>query len=795
MNVRLVLLCGVGLFAACSFDPSAPDGAQVECVTHADCPASLPICLAGAQRCVERREIVGVLSVEAPTVKDGGVQRVTLTLSDAPPFEAAPVLEVLPDDPGFALAESDAAAGVFTWELAVDEGGASISYFVAGATVPGGGALATSGVGFVVDNEPPTLAIVSVTGGADLDEDGVDGDVFAETAGYAALQATVVASDGVPAVALGDRELSCEATDDGRYSCLGDVTVDVDDSPADGQTELVARARDDAGNEATARRTIATDFSPPVVVAESALVEPAIVGASAAVTFLTDEALGVAPELVAPADVVTLAATSSTVLAHELRLDVAPDATPGEYTVSLRLTDLVGHVGVVDLEVPLQVVEGIASPCVAKNSSDVSLCTDADGDGAFGPSPGCDVDVYDCDDTDPRMAPGFPEIPGDGRDNDCLGDGEPGLYDVPHLFLAPGGTGDGSSLCSPGGWADLRSGSGVYKYLLEGSISNSNAFSPSSLPGSVIGGFRAVPVGADCSEQTLEYVPGSVTRIQGGSGSSYFRLGGGFASNVEARLQVADGGLVVDSDVLIVDGGGASVIVDSTLRFPNVTNVTNGLASGTRVIGGRSDIGVIVTEPDVTFIRHVVTSPITLAPLASAIFVSSTLRTPAATAVICDGCAAVRFVQSTVVAGTGAVAGDAGVATWLNSLVQLTDPAAALHDTAPGALTFIGNALDLPSDGTLFPAVAADTAGLGTVEACTDASCLHARDNTLTDAGLSGDLEGHLLDESPAVGAGGVELFDDLGGDEVPTAAASDIDGECRPVGAAATPDVGADQL
>src|SRR5690606_24924293 len=50
---------------------------------------------------------------------------------------------------------------------------------------------------------------------------------------------------------------------------------------------------------------------------------------------------------------------------------------------------------------------------------------DHDGDGApYGGPPG----VRDCDDFDPDVAPGLPDIPYDGIDNDCGGDGD--LIDV-----------------------------------------------------------------------------------------------------------------------------------------------------------------------------------------------------------------------------------------------------------------------------------------------------------------------------------------------------------------------------
>jgi len=70
----------------------------------------------------------------------------------------------------------------------------------------------------------------------------------------------------------------------------------------------------------------------------------------------------------------------------------------------------------------VDVVGSIVDTCVALDEAGAPLCTDADGDGFFGPGEGCAVgQATDCDDTRTLVFPGAVEVAGDDIDDDCDG--------------------------------------------------------------------------------------------------------------------------------------------------------------------------------------------------------------------------------------------------------------------------------------------------------------------------------------------------------------------------------------
>jgi hypothetical protein len=175
---------------------------------------------------------------------------------------------------------------------------------------------------------------------------------------------------------------------------------------------------------------------PGIVVAAPRQVTP---GARVRIVFDVSEPLRAPPHVVArgPADVpFESAGEVEGALAFELFVD-AP-LPEGTYEVTADLVDLAGNGARVAVPLPAPGIVAapiVSSPCVARDAAGALVCTDFDGDDAFGRSAACGGP--DCDDSDPLVYPGAIEVPGDGKDNDCAGDGDLALDEASAVFADP----------------------------------------------------------------------------------------------------------------------------------------------------------------------------------------------------------------------------------------------------------------------------------------------------------------------------------------------------------------------
>lgn len=111
---------------------------------------------------------------------------------------------------------------------------------------------------------------------------------------------------------------------------------------------------------------------------------------------------------------------TSNAYAFGATLDVA--TTTGLHRLVVTAVDDVGNRVALEIDT-VDVVGAIEAACVAFDAAGTPVCTDADGDGFFGPGAGCAAgQASDCDDTRAAVHPGAIEVAGDDVDDDCDGD-------------------------------------------------------------------------------------------------------------------------------------------------------------------------------------------------------------------------------------------------------------------------------------------------------------------------------------------------------------------------------------
>ncbi|MFZ9887604.1 MAG: putative metal-binding motif-containing protein, partial [Myxococcota bacterium] len=371
------------------------------------------------------------------------------------------------DDPGFLFRTSY--GSTYTYQLFVNEAQAEQSYTLTGVTWTdgvGNTSVVTLGVAsggtksLTIDRSAPAISEVSLSGTRRSAVSGYD-DLTVQFN----VDEDLSSSGGSLVVSLGDRPFDCEpfAATAPRYTCTAEVLP----TDVEGAAVVTIEARDGAGNLAVKGAPFLIDHTPPAPEALLAwrlspplasvpyVATAAVLGSRGQLHLQTLEPLSPLNSVVKAVSIDDGTEELFTFRAQNYLPDgtvvsywdfLAVHVTEGDYRVEAVLRDDVGNAweNVIALPAPgLRVVEAGASPCFVTRDDGSLACTDFDGDGFEGIHAGC-LTGTDCNDSVASAYPHAIEIPGDGIDNDCLGDGDLPLDETNTIFVAPTGRVDGA---------------------------------------------------------------------------------------------------------------------------------------------------------------------------------------------------------------------------------------------------------------------------------------------------------------------------------------------------------------
>lgn len=456
-KIRTALVALAAMSSACVFDDDTPEGAILLCVADASCPNEL-VCNLSSHTCVSP-ELVGdesapgivTATVTPAYAKDGDTVRIELS-ADEPLADAALVFAPGVPDPGLVLT--------------LDGEHASFSLVIASSTAPGTtvidavrlrdlanneAARAVDGISYRVDRSAPLIVRATAVGSG-------PGGLVADVAGFEGVLVSAQVDEPLSSIsarfqALLDEPTACTPAPDVAlgFTCALSASAAL----PDGDNDVVVEAVDLAGNRASAAASLHVDTAAPAPLPGSARVSLLDARGDLSAALLPGGRLEVeldVDEELAALPVVTLVvgvgpAANSTPLSvvtagRHLRavLSNAQPSSAGSGRVDVTLTDVVGHTATAPLalaaplDVGIPVATTVPSSCAHPA---VEGCPDADGDGALGTDDDCVVPAgaeLDCDDDDATAFPGGLELPGDGKDNDCLGDGDSSIDEAGWVF-------------------------------------------------------------------------------------------------------------------------------------------------------------------------------------------------------------------------------------------------------------------------------------------------------------------------------------------------------------------------
>jgi hypothetical protein len=819
--LALVIACS----GACGFSEGLPRGATVLCTSTAQCPSGQQCDLAAHVCTAPGTSARGprVVSAKLTPASAGDGAVVTLAVDadavvDVQTPAHAPVLHFVDaaSAPPFALATAQSSAHI---ELTTVVAAAEKEGFYTLASVDlcdANGHCASSlvdGVSFKIDRTKPEIEDLVVTAGTDgvaSDQPGTNNVSISFLTSEPIAPGNVKALLGtlpLPCVAssVAEQGIDCTAAIDAAAVSAGAVVA--------GANPIVVTATDDAGNATTVSTQVEVDLDPPAVVAGSVRVSIdgradapfAAVGSTIEIELLVDEDLAADPVLKVGGGlgINFVKQPSSQQRFYVFDAHVGQVPVDGVYGIDATLVDRFGHSGTAAVPLPPPYDAGIhffavpQSPCTIPPRADGSTCTDFDGDGVFGPSPGCSPNPVDCDDNDPLTYPGALEIAGDAKDNACSGGADAALDGI-HVDAARGNDGNDGSAAAPvlsfAAALSLAQQKSVPRILLaEGQYVVDETLG--QIDREIYGGLDPI---------TWTHSAGAVSTLaapSGDCGFSFIFVSSSVLRDLAfaASISVNQPSVLSDVDVNCTFAINAPVTGDQLKSDPlNGIMLIHASAGGTRIF--HSDLEVLGIDAPEVFIDasalhqgvHL-SAGAALTIINSAIFAAQNEPT-----VDCEQCASLLASQDNLIGEAGldivfVGGGAASAISVLNTNIRAPADSIVFDLGDAGFGTFTNFRLDQVGgvlvDRGAGVSINHDSAGYAELAACAWPGCVSSGGGADATIALSADGL-HLDPTSLGVVNSGYDTTLTFG---VPTAVAGDVDGNCRY--ADGQPDTGPQEL
>jgi hypothetical protein len=658
---------------ACVVDASLPNGAVVLCRTDRECTGDTT-CDLPSHTCVKPGTVVDVTGPSLVSAKfdpanagDGAIVTLTLTASEPLSTTAEPKLTFAGDvaDPGFVVASRPTPSSI-ALTLAVahstPEGFYTLrSVHLVDAHQNGADSL-VDGASLHVDRTAPVIADIALSGAL------TDGAlVLSDQAGTNQLGVQVLVDEELDltrtAVALGGEALACSPLSGALgIDCTGTVAAGAASGLVDGENAVTVHVVDLAGNFTDAQQPVAVDLNAPSIVGGSVSISvdgraaDPNVGATASdgqtvvVTLLVSEPLAADPVVTVQSTqnlTFDIAAKNGQFYTESLVVDHVLDV--GARAIVATLVDRFGHTANAVVVAPLTLASFPLSPCPS-----AGVCPDADGDGFFGGSPSCPPGLAtDCDDGDPLVYPGAPEIPGDGHRNDCNRTSDLAIDETAGIFVAPDGndvTGDGSRAhpyASISGAAPVAVAAGKILFAAVGDYAEPNGL---EIDAPFVGGLDRQSWTPTSTKSHVTNPNSDPRNIDSASSSSpahgllaNVAMDGGFfarsqatAVDVDAGFGIIEGHSALNlvrarAGIVVLDAeAGGSRILDCTLQG-NVDAFASGVLVDRSVVGGS-----LIAETNVAITA-----------------VNSAFASPNASDAFCSACSSITLMHDTLLASSG----------------------------------------------------------------------------------------------------------------------------------------------